>query len=493
MPPLVRAAFGLVALLVAAVTVSAQMWLKGAPMVFNRENHVAVLLADDRTVLVVGGTMLRPYVPPWVWGPYLDVCGGLPEVYDYITGNWTKTNGSMVHERSVGHTATLLNDGTVFIYGSTVCQNSFDPPAGPEDAFYAELFHPSNGSFTQVPHRSSLTDLTKCRFLHTATLLHDGRVFIAGGRDCGSSYYSASSAAEIFDPVTGNFTALPSMPFGRCSHTAALLPNGDIVIAGGTSGVLPMSNGIVAMAETRALIFTVYNQAWSVLSSPELPFHCPLAVAFPDSRVLMVYNDTAQFLNHRSWEIMPGPVLPLITPMDPYNFNVLQGQRMVLLADGRSILSTGDCAVNCTALYPGAPIPRAGIFTFDDVYVPTAGSWRYTANMNWYHRSGHSLTLLPNGRVLAAGGFDSPDCLSELYDATLQPTQPPTQPQPQPQSLQPYEVALISIAAITIAVATAATVLFFVRYRGRRAQHEVVEDNEAAPLVTESNPQTQYT
>ena len=196
MPPLVRAAFGFVALLVAAVTVSAQMWLKGAPMVFNRENHVAVLLADDRTVLVTGGTMLRPYVPPWVWGPYLDVCGGLPEVYDYITGNWTKTNGSMVHERGSGHTATLLNDGTVFIYGGSVCQNSFDPPAGPEDAFYAEFFHPSNGSFTQVPHRSSLTDLTKCRFLHTATLLHDGRVFIF---DLRTDWYEDLS--EILDEI----------------------------------------------------------------------------------------------------------------------------------------------------------------------------------------------------------------------------------------------------------------------------------------------------
>jgi hypothetical protein len=88
-----------------------------------------------------------------------------------------------------GHTANLLSDGRVLITGGS---NSGDLN-GPEVGSSAELYDPKTGTFG--PTGSTTTD----RFRHTATLLSDGRVLIAGG-----SWRDGS--AEVYDPATGTFT-----------------------------------------------------------------------------------------------------------------------------------------------------------------------------------------------------------------------------------------------------------------------------------------------
>jgi len=79
--------------------------------------------------------------------------------------------------------------------------------------------------------------MTTSRNSHTATLLADGKVLIAGG-DFGAGGSSGSSAlatAELYDPATGRFVATGAMTTPRRSHTATLLNNGNVLIAGGVS------------------------------------------------------------------------------------------------------------------------------------------------------------------------------------------------------------------------------------------------------------------
>jgi hypothetical protein len=69
--------------------------------------------------------------------------------------------------------------------------------------------------------------LKTARFHHTATLLPDGRVLVAGGED----QKNALASAELYDPATGTWSVTGSLNTARDSHTATLLPNGMVLVA----------------------------------------------------------------------------------------------------------------------------------------------------------------------------------------------------------------------------------------------------------------------
>ncbi|MCB1158986.1 MAG: kelch-like protein, partial [Leptospiraceae bacterium] len=122
------------------------------------------------------------------------------------------------------HTATLLKDGKVLIAGGDDCSYSAIK------LNTAEIYDPQTGLFTHV------SDMKVVRSDHTASLLKDGRVLIVGG----TRYYDNEKTTEIYDPQTGTFTPGPPTINKHANHTADMLPDGKVIIIGnGTEIYIP--------------------------------------------------------------------------------------------------------------------------------------------------------------------------------------------------------------------------------------------------------------
>jgi WD40 repeat protein len=171
--------------------------------------YTATTLRDGR-VLIVGGVHWQ------VNAEANDTFLRSAELYDPTTGKFSAT-GSMTIARE-HHTATLLPDGRVLIVGGDRDMRSLNYLAS------AEIYDPATGKF------SATGSMSTPRSLHTATLLPDGRVLIAGGENAKSG---GLASAELYDPTTGKFSATGSMVTGRSVHVASLLKNGLVLIAAG--------------------------------------------------------------------------------------------------------------------------------------------------------------------------------------------------------------------------------------------------------------------
>jgi hypothetical protein len=160
------------------------------------------------------------------------------ELFNPATGTWSVT-GSMSQGRSglnnVGPSATLLPDGQVLI-------------AGGQDANFnllasAELYNPATGKFT--PTGSMAT----ARAGQSATLLNNSQVLVAGGLVGLKSNPQTTASAMLYDPGTNTWTSTGSMTTGRESQTATLLPDGQVLMAGGTLFDHPHVLQLLASAE----------------------------------------------------------------------------------------------------------------------------------------------------------------------------------------------------------------------------------------------------
>jgi len=143
------------------------------------------------------------------------------ELFDPTSDTFTAINDRM-HSRRTNHTATLLVNGQVLIAGGQTDDNDGD------GSDTAELFDPSTHTFTAIP-----APMTSPRGGHAAVLLNDGTVLLMGGFNNSST---ALTTAEVFDPATVTFTALGAhMTSPRAEFAATSLRDGKILIAGGES------------------------------------------------------------------------------------------------------------------------------------------------------------------------------------------------------------------------------------------------------------------
>jgi len=258
----------------------------------------------------------------------LAVASGVSREQPTIRVGSVASGAQMLQPRS-GHTATLLPDGKVLIAGGMRRNQDFYRSA--------ELYDPA----TRIFHPTS--EMTIARVGHAAVLLRSGKVLIAGGW----IGHGPTDAAELYDPATGKFAAISKMNGRRGRPAATLLADGDVLITGGGDHDSP---GGIATAE----LFHASTLTFEAIG----PMH--------EARIA----HTATLLN-----------------------------------DGR-VLIAGGRGENLTASA--------------ELYDPKTKRFALTGSLSTA-RYKHTAGLLPDGRVLIAGGSDERDWHGtmnsvEIYD-----------------------------------------------------------------------------
>jgi WD40 repeat protein len=249
-------------------------WSDTGSLITARFFHTATLLPNGK-VLVVGGN-----------DPAMTVTA---ELYDPVSGTWTAT-GSMTTGRAA-HTATLLPNGQVLVAGGGT---------GVVSLASAELYDPANGTWTATGSLS-----LGGRFNHTATLLPDGRVIAVGGSTVGAGGGGGSiPSVELYDPATATWTATGSLAISRTGHTASLLPSGKLLVAGGDNGYNGSGVGPLASAE----LYDPASGAWAETGSLVTAREYSTAALLPNGNVLVAGGTGSSIL--ASAELYVGPATP---------------------------------------------------------------------------------------------------------------------------------------------------------------------------------------
>jgi len=269
-----------------------------------------------------------------------------------ITAHGFVATGTMVTARRF-HTATLLNNGKVLIAGGEDNgSNAFNT---------GELYDPNTGLFT-----ATAGNMTVARAGHTATLLGNGKVLITGGTSGGSSE-AAVSSAELYDPATDMFTATTgSMTAARASHTATLLQSGKVLIAGGD---VIFFNGV-------------------------------------QNTGIMSLNTAETF----------DPSTGMFTKTTGNMTVARESHTATLLSSGKVLLAGGsDGAL-------GNSTPAVSIFASADLFDPSTGQFTAATGMMTAERDFLTANLLSSGKVLLAGGVNTTMTLgtADLFDPSGQ-------------------------------------------------------------------------
>ena len=199
-------------------------WQVVAVLVVGRAGHTSTLLPDGR-ILVVGGSMRRVFRPRAA--AVVHECEA--ELVDPKTGTSRATSPPAFAR--LGHTATLLADGRVFIAGGRI--------AGEESLHRSAWVGPTEVFDPTTERWCAAAVMSAPRSFHTATRLHDGRVLVVGGYH---EHVSLASAV-LYDPVRDLLTETGALATARSSHSATLLPDGGVLVVAGIRGEYAIDDG----------------------------------------------------------------------------------------------------------------------------------------------------------------------------------------------------------------------------------------------------------
>ncbi|NLP08861.1 amidohydrolase family protein [bacterium] len=267
------------------------------------------------------------------------------------------------------HTATLLQDGKVLITGW--------------ESNKAELFDLISGTFAETGSTNRYH-----RQGETATLLNDGRVLLAGGD-------FAQKVAEIYDPNTNTFNLTDSLSSVHSYHSATLLSNGKVLIAGGQDQNGPQTHAIAEIYDPQTGKFTLTGSLNEHRSGHT-------ATLLPNGKVLITGG--IQTTTPGS-----GIYLKSCEIYDPSTgtFSLARSLNQARVGHAATRLVNDNVLISGGAYYSNK----------GELYDYLTDSWSYSGSMNVSRRSYHTASLLPDGRVLIAGGrIDAVTATAEIFD-----------------------------------------------------------------------------
>ncbi|MEU6994717.1 kelch repeat-containing protein [Streptomyces sp. NPDC046465] len=282
------------------------------------------------------------------------------------------------------HTLTLLPNGKVLATGGT----SGSAPGAPALAT-TELYDPATHVWTLSGA------LAGPRAGHSAVLLPDGKVLVAGGTTVRSAQTAkALRTAELYDPAAGTWSAAGDMTEARTGHTAVALAGGAVLVCGGTAPVGTADDPALAFCE----LYDPAAKKWTPTGSLRTPRSHHQATRLSDSKVL-VTGGTALGA--------PGG-----GPFDPFS------QRTAEVYDLTSgAWSPAADMPSGRALHRALPFGQHGVLVIggaaDDkdetgyrsavLYDATTDTWTPAAGLA-EGRWAFAAAALPGGKVLVAGG-----------------------------------------------------------------------------------------
>ena len=297
----------------------------------------------------------------------------------------TFTATSNMTAARAGHTATLLPNGKVLIAGGTGLPS-------------AELYDPVTGLFTPTGN------MTTPRLGHTASLLPDGRVLIIGGTLTGAS-------AEIYDPATSVFTAAGHTDSLLSVVASALLHNGKALVLGyGVAQPAPHINPVTAELYDPSTGTFTDTGAMSIVHDGT-----PMATVLPNGNVLISDGGFgltccfgylgSRFLVSCCASELYDAAAGTFSPTSDTMLAATAARTATLLTSGNVLLAGGYC-------------DGCGAFSKAVLYDFASGNFSVTPGLI-EARSGHTASLLPDGTVLIAGGTGleyASKATTEIYD-----------------------------------------------------------------------------
>lgn len=285
------------------------------------------------------------------------------------------------------HTATLLPDGNVLIAGGGVGPDIID---GYDVVTQTELFDPGSKTFKVIGEIA--------RDSHTATLLPSGNILLTGGETGwdphGNAYGNPmpidSATAELAQGSSGISSPTGSMLTARESHAATLLSDGRVLITGGLAP-LPADPWWQALRESE--VFDPVTGTFAAVSPMTAARANHTSTLLPNGKVLITGggyfpSDTAEL-----FDVSTGAFTP---------------------TRSMAVARSGHAAT----LLPSGKVLITGNSLFAELYEPSTGQFSPAGVMN-IERMGHTATLLPNGTVLIAGGTvqgQGSTATTEIYD-----------------------------------------------------------------------------